>query len=173
MLIVELVNDASQRRRAGALAVAVLAAAPLAAVAAPRHDRVPARISAPSAGVVYAGVTPQGFPVMVEVNKSGRQVVRAAAGINVTCVSGLSFALPAGWSKLTIRQRAFNGSFGPETETNPDGTTLEVEEAVNGKFNSSRSRVSGRWSLKITSRDAAGTVLDTCDSGSVSWTAKQ
>ena len=173
MQLLEVLSDASRLRRAVALSLAVLASAPLAAAAAGRHDRVPARTSAPSAGVVYAGVTPQGFPVMVELSKSGRQVVRAVVGLALTCTSGGSIGLPDGWSRLTVRKRAFSQTFGPESQALPDGSTLEVQGAVSGNVNSSRTRIAGQWSLKLTVRDVAGTVTDTCDSGTVSWTAKQ
>jgi hypothetical protein len=63
--------------------------------------------------------------------------------------------------------------FGPVTQRNDDGTTIDFEGTISGTFNSSRTRVSGTWAFKGTEHDAAGAVTDTCDSGSVSWSAKQ
>ena len=54
----------------------------------------------------------------------------------------------------------------PKTNRHDDGTSIEFEGAVSGAFNKARTKASGRWSLKVTERDAAGTVTDTCDSGS-------
>src|SRR3954470_13700131 len=63
-------------RRAGVLSVLALAGTPIVAAAAARHDRTPPAVRAAAAGVVYGGVTPQDFGVMVEVRQSGRQIVR-------------------------------------------------------------------------------------------------
>jgi hypothetical protein len=105
---------------------------------------------------------------MVEVNKSGRKIVRMHTGLRMQCTSGGVFAMPDNWTNLRVsKQRKFTASFGPEVERNDDGTTTDGEGTVSGKFNSSRSSVSGTWSLKLTHRDAAGTVMDTCDSGIV------
>lgn len=165
----------AQLRRAAVLAAAVLAGTPLVAAAAPRHDATtPATITAAPAGVVYGGVTRAGFGVMVEVNKSRRRIVRMHTGLWMQCTSGGVFGVSDGWSNLGIsKQRKFGASFGPEVDRNDDGTTTDAEGSVRGRFNSSRSSVSGTWSLKLTHRDAAGTVMDTCDSGVVNWKAKQ
>ena len=168
------VTDAAQLRRATFLATAILASTPLFAEAAPRHDTTPARSAAGTPGVVYGGVTAAGFGLMVEVNRSGRTIVRMHTGLRMQCASGSVFAVPDNWTNLRVsKQRKFSASFGPEAEPNDDGTTTAVEGTVSGKFNSSRSSVSGTWSLKLTHHDAAGTVTDTCDSGIVNWKAKQ
>lgn len=174
MLLREVTTDVPRLRRAGVLAIAVLASAPLVAAAAPGHDRTPASITAAAAGVVYGGVTPQGFGLMVEVNTTRRQIVRAVTGMQLNCTSGSVVSVPDGWTKLSVSKTGkFKGSFGPLTERNDDGTTLDSEGTVSGKFNSSRTRVSGTWTLKLTPHDAAGAITDTCDSGIVNWTAKQ
>jgi hypothetical protein len=168
------VTHAARVGRAGLLAAAVLASTPLVAAAAPRHDATAARTTAAAAGVVYGGVTPAGFGLMVEVNKSGRKIVRMHTGLWMQCTSGGVFALPDNWVNLRVsKQRKFSASFGPDVQRNDDGTTTDSEGSVRGRFNSSRSSVSGTWSLKLTHRDAAGTVMDTCDSGIVNWKAKQ
>ena len=84
MLSHDLATDAVRVRRAAVLATAVLGAAPLAAAAAPRHDSTPARISVVASGVVYGGVTDDGFGLMVETNKSRRNIVRIATGLKLT-----------------------------------------------------------------------------------------
>jgi hypothetical protein len=70
-------------------------------------------------------------------------------------------------------RRRFGGTFGPDTRRNADGTSTAFEGSMSGALNRARSRVSGRWQLKLTVYDAAGAVTDTCESGSVRWTAKQ
>ncbi len=169
------VIDAATLHRAPLLAAVVLAGTPFVAEAAPRHDITPAaRSAAATAGVVYGGVTAEGFGLMVEVNKSGRKIVRMHTGLRLECTSGVVAGQPDNWNNLRVnRQRRFSASFGPEVQSNGDGTTTAVEGTVRGRFNSSRSSVSGTWSLTLTRRDAAGTVMDTCDSGNINWRAKQ
>ena len=116
---------------------------------------------------------PSGFGVMVEVSKSRTQVVRMAAGMRLECTSGGLMGVPDGWSRLRISKGKFSAQFGPETERNADGSTTDAEGSVTGRFNSGFTSVSGTWTLKLTHRDAAGVVVDTCDSGDVRWKGKQ
>jgi hypothetical protein len=82
--------------------------------------------------------------------------------------------VPDGYRALAVnKQRRFNASFGPTTTRNDDGTTTDFEGSISGTFNKARTKASGRWSLKATDHDATGAITDTCDSGRVSWTAKQ
>jgi hypothetical protein len=155
------------------MATAVLGATPLVAAAAPRHDPTPPRMSAATTGLVYGGVTDDGFGLMVETNKSRRQIVRIATGLRLQCTSGASFSIPDGWKRLSVKKGKFSGAFGPSTQRNEDGTTSDLEGAVSGKFNRSKTSISGTWSFKATEHDAAGAVTDTCDSGAVDWSAKQ
>ena len=173
MLSHDLATDAVRVRRAAVLATAVLGAAPLAAAAAPRHDSTPARIGVVASGVVYGGVTDDGFGLMVETNKSRRNIVRIATGLKLNCTSGVTFSTPDGWSKLSVNKRKFSATFGPLTERNDDGTTVDLQGAVSGKFNRAMTSISGTWSFKATEHDATGAVTDTCDSGTINWTAKQ
>jgi hypothetical protein len=137
-----------------------------------------ATASAPSAGAaaagkVYGGLTSNAWPVVVEVNATRRRVVRAGIGLRLNCTSGGFYNTPDGYRDLTIRRGRFSASFGPQTIRNPDGTTSDLEGSLSGSFNAARTKISGRWQLKVTEHDAAGAVTDTCDSGSVSWTARQ
>jgi hypothetical protein len=173
MLLHDLVTDAVRIRRAAVLATAVLGATPLAAAAAPRDDSTPARTIAVAVGVVYGGITDDGFGLMVETNESRRQIVSMATGLRLRCTSGAMFSTPDSWSKLSVKKRKFSATWGPTTQRNDDGTTVDLEGAVSGKFNRSRTSISGTWSYKGTEHDATGAVTDTCDSGTIRWTAKQ
>jgi hypothetical protein len=170
----DVMNGAARLRRAALLATAVVASTPLVAAAAPRHEVPLSRITAAGGAVVYGGVTPDGFGLMVEVNKSQRKIVRMATGLRMPCTSGDLYITPDNWTDVRVSRRGkFGASYGPAVQRNDDGTTTDVEGTVSGKFNSSRTSVSGTWSLKLTHRDTAGTVLDTCDSGIVRWKARQ
>jgi hypothetical protein len=111
---------------------------------------------------------------MIEVNRTRRRVVQAVIGLRLTCTSGLLPSLPDRWINLPVnRQRKFSARFGPENRRNPDGTSFDSQGNISGTFNRARTKVSGKWRLTITDYDAAGAVIDTCDSGTLSWSAKQ
>jgi hypothetical protein len=165
----------SQRRTgcACALAAGALVVSPLTAAARPEHGSSRATTAAVG-GTVYGGATAQDFPVVIETSKNGRKVVEATIAIRLTCTSGGAFTAPDGYRAMSVsKKRKFSASFGPVTNRNDDGTTTDFEGRVSGAFNKARTKVSGKWSLKATDHDGAGAVTDTCDSGSISWTAKQ
>src|SRR5215211_1859896 len=145
---------------------------PLAASAS-SHGGPNAR-SAAAKGAVYGGRTLQGWPVMIELNRTRRRVVQAVIGLRLSCTSGSIVNLPDRYINMSVnRRRKFRASFGPDTQRNSDGTTTDFEGSISGTLNRARTRLSGRWNLKITDFDANGAVTDVCDSGSVRWTAKQ
>jgi hypothetical protein len=155
------------------VATGVIAVSPLTAAAGPRHAGSRAT-TAGAGGTVYGGATAQDFPVVIETTKNGRKVVKAMIGIDLTCTSGDEFSVPDKYTALSVsKKRKFGVSLGPATFRNDDGTTTDIEQSMSGAFNKARTTVSGKWSVKLTERDASGAVTDTCGSGSVSWTAKQ
>jgi hypothetical protein len=171
MQLSDVALDTSRLRRAAAVATVLCIS--FGASAASRHDAAAAG-RAPAAGGSYGGVTSQNFPVVLETARHGRQVARAIVAIRLTCVSGAFITTPDSFQKLTISKKGkFGASFGPETLRNDDGTTTDLEGSISGRFNSSRTRATGTWTFKATDHDGAGAVTDTCDSGEVSWTAKQ
>jgi hypothetical protein len=168
-----MVYNLARVRRCGVLAAAVLATGSLAAEAAPSHQGSISASSTQASGLTYGGVSSQDFPVIVDVNSTRSRVVRAVIAIRLNCTAGGFVTIHDDYSKLRIRRAKFGTSFGPVIQRNDDGTTSDLEGSVRGTFNSSRTKVSGTWSFKATDHDAAGAVTDTCDSGSVSWSAKQ
>lgn len=124
--------------------------------------------------MVYGGVTSQGWPVVVEVNRNRRLVVRAGTALRLDCSTGSFANLPDTYVRLPVnKRRKFRSSFGPDTQRNSDGTTSDFSGSVSGAFNRARSKVSGRWHLHVTDYDSSGAVIGTCDSGTVRWSAKQ
>ena len=145
---------------------------PLAASAS--HHNGPYARAAASAGVTYGGVTSQGWPVVIQFAQKQRRVGQAAIGVSVRCTSGAVANLSDRYTNLPVStKRKFSASFGPDTQRYDDGTTADFEGSISGALNRTRSKVSGTWRFKVTEYDSAGAVTDTCDSGSVSWTAKQ
>jgi hypothetical protein len=153
--------------------VAVFVLCPFTAAA--RTERAGTRAGAAAAGgTVYGGETAQNLPVVVETSKNGRKVVKAIVAIRLTCTSGAVVTLGDRYVALAVsKTRKFSTSFGPVTNRNDDGTTTDFEGTISGAFNKARTKASGKWSFKATDHDASGAVTDTCDSGSVSWSAKQ
>jgi hypothetical protein len=126
------------------------------------------------AGAVYGGATSQDFPVVIELNKSRSKVVRGHIALRLSCTSGGISTQSDVYTGLKVSKKGrFSASFGPELNRHDDGTTTDAEGSFSGKANAARTKLSGKWRLKLTDRDATGAVTDTCDSGSVSWKAKQ
>ena len=164
----------SKRALASAgLAAGIALAVPLAAPASTHSPGGPAAAAA-ATGVVLGGTNSQGWPVVIEVSRNGKLVAKAISGLRLNCTSGSFANLFDRYGRLAIKKnRKFSFAFDPTTENNADGTTTEFVGSISGTFNRARTKASGRWQLKATERDAAGTVTDTCDSGSVSWSVKQ
>ena len=161
--------------RLGLVAVSIGAAlcVPLAASAS-QHSNGPYARAAASAGVTYGGVTSQGWPVVIQFVQKQRRVGQAVIGLSVRCTSGAVANLSDRFIDLPVStKRRFGASFGPDTQRFDDGTSADFEGSISGALNRTRSKVSGTWRFKVTEYNSAGAVTDTCDSGSVRWTAKQ
>ena len=100
---------------------------------------------------MYGGVTPQEYAVVVEMNRSGRRIVRMATGLVLDCATDRRTG--CGRAAGVSKSGRFSAQFGPVTQRDTDGTAVEVESSVAGKFSKSRSSVSGTW----TSRSASST----------------
>ena len=153
--------------RSSAVAVAAAAVAALAAPAATGASTATPRGT-------YGGVTGQGFPVIVDVSRTGRLVVRVLVAVRLSCTSGSVATLPDAYQRLTLSKTGhFRASFGPQTERRSDGTTSDFQGSMTGAFNAARTKVSGKWSLTFTDHDGTGAVTDTCSLANVSWSAEQ
>lgn len=156
-----------------ALSCTVALAVPVSATASAHAGHSSARGSA-AAGLVYGGLTDQGWPVVIEMTKNRRRVVQAVSALHMNCTGGGIARLPDRYVNLRVnRKRKFAFSFGPVTVRNDDGTTSDFSGAIRGSLNRARSRVRGSWRLTVVDRDTTGAVVDTCDSGLVRWRAKQ
>jgi hypothetical protein len=160
----------------GALAATLaVAAGPASGATQPRHLGAKAAQSARApSGVVFGGVTPQSWPVVVAINKARNRVEQVVIGLDMTCTSGDSFGTSDGFQALKLsRKGRFSTTFGPE-RIDAGGVPADVESKVIGRLSGNRASMRGVWSLKITIYDPTGTsVLDTCESGLISWRAAQ
>ena len=157
----------------GALAAALVSLSPLTAAAASQQASARAQ-PGPAAGVLYGGLSSQRLPVVLEVSRNGLRVVRVTIAIRLQCTSGGIVVTPDSYGDVSIRSNGrFRAAFGPQVIRNDDGTTTDLEGRFSGAVNRAGTRASGTWQFKATSRDAAGAVTDTCDSGTITWRAKQ
>jgi len=157
----------------GAAACALVIGTPMIPVA----SAAPASVVTPSAtavGNTYGGVTSQGFPVFVDMNATRRLVVREVAAVVLKCTSGGRFTIPDRFTRLAVTKGGrFHVVYGPFTQRNDDGTTTDIQGRMTGALNDSKTRIVGTWRMIATYHDAAGAVTDSCDTGLLTWSAKQ
>jgi hypothetical protein len=156
-------------RHAGARAAAAKDTAPKKATA-PKS----AATKAAGGGAVYGGVTPQNWPIIVELDKDAGKVKRIITGLDMTCTSKENFGTTDGFTDVKLNSKSrFKATYGPQ-RIDAAGTPADIEGAITGRLTKDRSAMKGTWTYKVTFYDAAGTtVTDTCESGLVSWKAKQ
>jgi hypothetical protein len=157
----------------GAAACALIIGTPMIPVA----SAAPASVVTPSAtavGNTYGGVTSQGFPVVVTMNATRRQVVRAVAAVDAKCSSDLALTIPDRFTKLAVTKGGkFRVVYGPYTVRNDDGTTTDWQGRMTGALNDAKTKIVGTWRLIASDHDATGAVTDTCDTGLLTWSARQ
>jgi hypothetical protein len=123
---------------------------------------------------VYGGITPQKWPIVIELDKAARKVTRIVIGLDMACTSNENFGTTDGFNDVRITSKnTFKATFGPQ-RIDAAGTPTEIQGAITGRRSKDGSAMKGTWSYKVTFYDAAGTnVTDTCESGLVSWRARQ
>jgi hypothetical protein len=168
---------------AGAGAAASAAGAPdrggrhVRAHAAAAKGTAPKQAAAPKSaagGAVYGGVTPQNWPIVVELDKAAGKVKRIVTGLDMACSSKENFGTTDGFTDIKLNSRnRFKATFGPQ-RIDAAGTPADIQGAITGRRSRDRASIKGTWSYKVTFYDATGTnVTDTCESGLVSWKARQ
>jgi hypothetical protein len=158
--------DSKMLKLCGAcLAAGAVAAAPALAAGTARS---------PSPGHVYGGVTPQNWPIVVDVNKAGTSVTRIVIGLDMTCTSNENFGTTDGFTDVKFNSKSrFKTSFGPQ-RIDAAGVPADIQGAITGRRSKDKRSIKGTWNYKVTFYDAAGAnVVDSCDSGLVSWKAEQ
>jgi hypothetical protein len=163
----------------GALAAAATVGAGVSAAGA--ADRAGTHVGAQAVAVkraagghVYGGITPQSWPIIVDLDRSATKITRIVTGLDMTCTSAENFGTTDGFTALKLNSRnRFNATYGPQ-RIDVSGLPADIEGSITGRRSKDRSSMRGTWSYKVTFYDAAGTtVTDTCESGVVSWHADQ
>jgi hypothetical protein len=125
-------------------------------------------------GVVFGGRTAQSWPIAIEVSKDARQVVRADAGVHLQCTAGGVINQSDFYKQLPLSTTgSFRSGFFQNGVDIGNGQKADVAGSMKGKLNARRTSGTGTWSLKFVVHDATGAVVDTCDSGLVTWKVKQ
>ena len=156
-------------RHVGAQAAAPKDTAPKKSAAAPKGAAAKR-----GSGAVYGGVTPQNWPIVIELDKDAGKVRRIVTGLDMMCTSKENFGTTDGFTDVKLNSKnRFKATYGPQ-RIDAAGTPADIEGAITGRLTKDRSAMKGTWTYKVTFYDAAGaTATDTCESGLVSWKAKQ
>ncbi len=160
--------------------LAVAASATL-AVAGPIAASNAATKAKAAPGVVYGAVTSQGYPVVIELSKTGRKVVGASIGLEVKCQMPPDITLPDTFTNMAISKTGRFKAAIPLTRlpAEPEAGlgAIDVSASISGRVNKARTRITGTWQRRIViydARDPTGVaVFDTCDTGPLRFTAKQ
>jgi hypothetical protein len=134
----------------------------------------PALAAKPSSGTGYAGFTSSGAPIALQVTRSGKKIARAAMELTMTCKSGDQFPFPDRYKNVPVKKTgSFRAEFANQLLDEGQGRQAVISGTMTGKFNRARTKVSGIWHLHVDEKDAAGTLVDQCDSGNARFSATQ
>jgi len=122
---------------------------------------------------MFGAVTPQGNPAVFQVTANRQVIARERITLDDKCQSGNTLTLVVGSDEaLTVsRKGTFSGSASAGPTTEPDGRIATFSDQVTGKFNKARTQFTVTWHNVTTVKDPATGMSDTCDSGTVSFTA--
>jgi hypothetical protein len=139
--------------------------------------------AASSSASVYAGETAQSDPIAITVSKDGKRVQKIAVDWDSLCKSGKYYQFggvltarakvpgllrPGDYPLLrgAISKGRLNAT-GAGAEDFGEGVSGSIRQTVKGKFR--KTSASGTWSGHLDVRDAGGSVIDTCDTGTIPW----
>lgn len=120
-------------------------------------------ISAP--GRIFAGVTSDGRPIVLQRSRDGRKVDGLWISFNAPCQNEGAFAI--GEELMNFPLRA--GVFGDTWTYEPNKTT-SAAYSLRGRVGAARA--SGSFRVQVTVKDDAGATTDTCDTTPLSWSAR-
>jgi hypothetical protein len=124
-----------------------------------------------ASAAVFAGVTSEGDPIVIEISKDGRQVKRASTAMTYRCSNGFSgparFVTPptplSARGKFSLRWRGVRGTAG-------DGTRYSDTGFVSGTLDVRRGVVHGQWKETETGTHSDGAKYD-CTTSTIRFTA--
>jgi len=155
----------------------VLAVAALASIA----GAVPVAVAqGATLGTVFGGVTAQDYPIVIQLSKTGRKVVRADIGLDLKCQIPPDITIPDGVKNIPVSASGNFAAEQPVTRIPADPAqgipALDISAKLTGKVNKARTSIKGTWQRKVVTYNPADptgvAVLDTCDTGVLNYTAK-
>ena len=162
----------------------MLAVATLAALAAAGPIGVAQGASSKSKvtqGVVFGAVTSQDFPIVIELSKTGRKIVRATIGLDLKCATpDVSLTIPDGVRNVAVSASGKFTAEQPVTREPANTATgtpaYDFSAKFTGTVNKARTRIKGSWQRKLVlynpADPTATQILDSCDTGVLSFTAR-
>jgi hypothetical protein len=126
---------------------------------------------------VFGGVTAQDFPVVIQLSKTGRKVVRADIGLDLQCQLPPNITIPDGVKNIPVSAAGKFTAEQPVTRVPAENgiPALDISAKLTGAVNRARTRIKGTWQRKVViydPNDPTGTaVLDTCDTGVLRYVA--
>jgi hypothetical protein len=128
--------------------------------------------ASPADGRALGGFTSQGWPVVVEVSSSGKQLGLVGTTLGMSCTSGVEFPLYDGWRHLAVGSAgkvhvAFTVPPSPGSPVSITGGT----DSFSGTLDRRRATFVGSWDLQLSYSMSDGTT-DQCDSGQVTLRAR-
>ena len=122
-------------------------------------------------GRIYAGSTSAGHPIVVELDKRRTTVKHLRFGWAAPCTPDGFLLTPDHLLNLAIAHgKLSDGVHAMEPLPVPAGGKRALDYAIDGRV--TRTAASGTFSVKLTDSDSGGAVLGSCDSGSVTWSAR-
>jgi hypothetical protein len=127
-------------------------------------------VASRSPGIILGGRTSQGEPLVVRLNTARTRVSDVITVWRAPCApSGGYFRVPGHFVNFPLKR---TGGFGnPFSDDAPidAGGKRHWDYSVSGRVG--KAKATGTLAVKVSDNDAAGTSVDVCDTGRVSWKA--
>lgn len=120
-------------------------------------------------GQIYAGSTSQHQPVVVELNRQRTKVTDLLVGWGAGCTPSGSLLIGDHLIGFPISAASFGDTFQAQGDIDGGGKQT-FDYAINGRVG--KTKASGRLSVMVKATDGSGAATSTCNTGSVTWSAK-
>jgi hypothetical protein len=130
--------------------------------------------SASSPGVVYGGLTTQKNPIMLQLSRTHRKVVRTAITWEANCSNPNDFFFESAVFTVPMAIQS-NGKFAATASRNfEDGPGITATESltITGTLKKDR-LITGTATGSLADKDQSGKVVEQCNSGTLRYTAIQ
>jgi hypothetical protein len=120
----------------------------------------------------FRGVTNQGQPVSVLLPESVRQVSRFTIVWRANCVTGNTYTDATSDTGIRITRTLRFKDTGSYTVDLGNGFFAQINGQLTGKLSRRAALVTGTWFANVTVVDSNQQLVDTCNTGTVSWRAR-